>query len=257
MLAAWRREHDWPTDLQVEQDLLLSQMAVLIAQHPALGNLLAWRGGTSLHKLHLSRPLRFSVDLDYVLVGKSGSTGWLLDALRIATADSPLEIASWDFRARSVRVVFAGITAAGVKLRLKVEVNTTEVAPVFELIRIAHVVDTRWWSGSAEILTFEPAELVGTKFRALAERRKGRDLWDLWLARRELAIDDQRLAIAGAYYLKAAGVAPGEFRRRLLEHIYDEQFRSDLDSIIAGGMDGYDITEVGNELITWSEHYLR
>ena len=32
------------------------------------------------------------------------------------------------------------------------------------------------------MLTFEPAELVATKLRALYKRRMGRDLFDLWLA---------------------------------------------------------------------------
>jgi len=39
------------------------------------------------------------------------------------------------------------------------------------------------------VLTFEPAELVATKLRALYQRRMGRDLFDLWLALTHIGLD--------------------------------------------------------------------
>lgn len=39
-----------------------------------------------------------------------------------------------------------------------------------------------WWSGAAAVPTFEVAELIATKIRALFRRKKGRDLFNLWLA---------------------------------------------------------------------------
>ena len=39
-----------------------------------------------------------------------------------------------------------------------------------------------WFSGSCRIKTYKLDELVGTKVRALYERRKGRDLYDLYKA---------------------------------------------------------------------------
>ena len=89
VLTQWRLGHPWPTDEQVEQDLLLSQLAILLASHPPLGDHLVWRGGTCLHKLHLPVARRYSEDLDYVLVGRPGPTGWLVDSIREAVADSP------------------------------------------------------------------------------------------------------------------------------------------------------------------------
>lgn len=59
-----------------------------------------------------------------------------------------------------------------------------------------------------------PSELLGTKFRALAQRRKGRDLSDLWLARRELRIVDGQLARAADYCLSAASVSPAVSMRQ-------------------------------------------
>jgi hypothetical protein len=65
-LNAWRATHPWADDEQIEQDLIMTRIAVEIASHPELSGRLAWRGGTCLHKLFLPAPLRYSEDLDYV-----------------------------------------------------------------------------------------------------------------------------------------------------------------------------------------------
>lgn len=62
-VVAWAVQRPWPTPEQVEQDLLLSRAICAIADHPYLGEELAFRGGTAFHKLHLAQPLRYSEDL--------------------------------------------------------------------------------------------------------------------------------------------------------------------------------------------------
>lgn len=37
-----------------------------------------------------------------------------------------------------------------------------------------------WYAGSVEIPTYQLDELMATKLRALYQRRKGRDLFDIW-----------------------------------------------------------------------------
>lgn len=71
VLAAWRQIAPWRDDRQVAQDLILSVLAIRVANHALLGEHLVWRGGTCLHKLHLDRPRRYSEDLDYVLIGQA------------------------------------------------------------------------------------------------------------------------------------------------------------------------------------------
>lgn len=80
------------------------------------------------------------------------------------------------------------------------EINTDETSPARPHIRLGHEVQSPWWSGSADILTFEPAELVATKLRALYQRRKGRDLFDLWLALTQMGLESEDiLACFGPY----------------------------------------------------------
>lgn len=256
VLTQWRRQHPWSTEEQVEQDLLLSQLAILLASDHELGRCLVWRGGTCLHKLHLSRARRYSEDLDYVLVGSAGPTGWLVDAIRSALVESPLREVSRNVVHGSVKVLLEGEANSGVRLRVKIEINTDEVPPALALTRIAHSVDTRWWSGEAEIPTFHAGELVGSKFRALAQRRKGRDLWDMWLARRELGITDTDLAVAGDHYLSACGVSPATFRQRLAANAADRQFRDDLELLAVDGPAEYEVHHAATELILWSDQNL-
>ena len=41
-------------------------------------------------------------------------------------------------------------------------------------------VDSEWFQGAAHVMAYQLEELMGTKLRALYQRRKGRDLFDLW-----------------------------------------------------------------------------
>jgi len=62
------------------------------------------------------------------------------------------------------------VPAVEASVRVKFEVNCADIDPVFDLVRLRHGVNTRVWKEEAEILTFQAPELLGTKFRALAQR---------------------------------------------------------------------------------------
>jgi hypothetical protein len=49
-IAAWRVVAPWSSDLQVEQDYLLSKSVAAIFEDKFLANQVAMRGGTVLHK---------------------------------------------------------------------------------------------------------------------------------------------------------------------------------------------------------------
>jgi hypothetical protein len=65
-ITAWRVQAPWPADAQVEQDLVLCRALTEMYGRPELAALLAFRGGTALHKLHVSPPGRYSEDIDLV-----------------------------------------------------------------------------------------------------------------------------------------------------------------------------------------------
>ncbi|MDX1622298.1 MAG: nucleotidyl transferase AbiEii/AbiGii toxin family protein [Nitriliruptorales bacterium] len=255
VLAAWRRRTPWRDDLQVEQDLLLSALAITVATNETTGPHLVWRGGTCLHKLHLEQARRYSEDLDYVLVGEVDH-GDVLYELRQVSVQRGLEPQKEEVSPRAVKLWSSAEATAGGTITVKFEVNCDDRDPLFDLQRLPHSIETRWWEGGADILTFDPCELVGTKFRALAQRRKGRDLSDLWLARRELGLDDERLAAAADHYLEHEGITPGQLRARLAEHLEDQDFVNDLDELVVTPYEGFDVVTEARRLILWCDENL-
>ena len=201
-ITAWRRDAPWPTDIQVEQDLVLSRMMVEIAEDDLLGSELAMRGGTCLHKLRFEQPARYSEDLDYVRRTR-GKVGPILDALTAIAERIGLSRVGTDTGGEIVSVRYQAAGAAGGKFRIKVEINTTEVDPFRPPVRVEHSVDSPWWNGEGRILTFELEELLGTKLRALYQRKKGRDLFDLWLGLTNLQPADQTIVDAFLHYIGA------------------------------------------------------
>jgi hypothetical protein len=65
-IAEWRAHVLWSTDEQVEQDLVLCRALATIFEDDELASTVALRGGTALHKLHLSPARRYSEDIDLV-----------------------------------------------------------------------------------------------------------------------------------------------------------------------------------------------
>src|SRR2546425_11434227 len=60
----------WPSQIQVEQDLLLCRAMVALFDDSFLQSQIAMRGGTLLHKIHLAPASRYSDDIDLVVVGE-------------------------------------------------------------------------------------------------------------------------------------------------------------------------------------------
>lgn len=70
-------------------------------------------------------------------------------------------------------------TAGSGLIRIKIESNVAEVEPFRPFVARKYGLTSRWWSGGADVLTCQLEDLLGTKLRALYQRRKGRDLFDL------------------------------------------------------------------------------
>lgn len=62
-------------------------------------------------------------------------------------------------------------------------------------VALSRLVEGGWFTGKAMLTTYHLEELVGTKVRALYQRKKGRDLFDLYtaLTARELELVDVKV----------------------------------------------------------------
>ena len=103
-------------------------------------------------------------------------------------------------------------------------------------------VTSRWFTGSCRITTYSLNELLGTKMRALFQRRKGRDLYDLWLGLQQQASIPQRIAEIFEAYMKvtATPVSRREYLDNLTAKIAHPGFLSDLPPLLAEGAGAYD-----------------
>lgn len=239
-IVAWSNSVDWPTDEQIEQDLLLSRLIVEIANDPYLRDELVFRGGTCLHKLHLSKGLRYSEDLDYVR-RTGGGIAQMVQALREIG-----ERLAMDVKVRmdqQPKVIFRAPFESGVgTMRVKIEVNTYERFPARDLIRLPYEVDSNWFTGTVNVQTFELAELMATKIRALYQRRKGRDLFDLWLALTTLDLDPADVIDSFEPY-RPDGYTGAQGRRTLEDHVGKDDFRHDLNQLVRNTPEAYDVDE--------------
>jgi len=63
---------------------------------------------------------------------------------------------------------------------LKIEINIRETLPQKELSPIPFQVNSLYFTGKTTIMAFDTEEMIGTKIRALYQRNKDRDLFDLY-----------------------------------------------------------------------------
>lgn len=198
-----------------------------------------FRGGTALHELHIAPPARYSEDIDLVQV-VPGPIGGALDAIR-AGRDPWLGIPKRDRAEDGVKLLYR-FTSEGpgsLPLRLKVEVSTREHFSVLGFEDRPFEVRSRWFAGSAIVRTYPLDELLGTKLRALHQRRKGRDLFDLWFVGRAGAVDPARGVACFGRYMGHEGhaVSRAEFEANLHEKLAEPSFVADVAPLVAAGVE--------------------
>lgn len=245
-ITAWRTQVPWPSDAQVEQGLVISRALVEMYARPVIADSLAFRGGTALHKLHFEPPGRYSEDIDLVQL-KAGPIGPSLNSIREAL-DPWLGEPAWKQNADSVKLLYRFDTTAlpAQRMRVKVEINTREHFTWRELRTVDYSVATLWHAAAAAITTYDVEELLGTKLRALYQRKKGRDLYDLWAALATLDVDADGIVECFRSYMAsdAAEVTRAMFEANLSEKIASAAFRGDVLPLLQDG-DTYDVDAAG------------
>jgi predicted nucleotidyltransferase component of viral defense system len=177
-ILEWGKVVPWVSKKYVEQDLIICRALSAIYNDEFLSSRLAFRGGTALHKLYLQPQPRYSEDIDLVQIIPE-NVGVILDKLRevLSFLGKPVIKQKRNNNTMVFRVesTFPPITP----IRLKVEINCKEHFTVLGLVKFPFEINNQWFSESCEITTYQLDELIGTKLRALYQRKKGRDLFDL------------------------------------------------------------------------------
>ncbi|HEX9825994.1 MAG TPA: nucleotidyl transferase AbiEii/AbiGii toxin family protein [Flavobacteriaceae bacterium] len=235
-ITAWRKKAPWQEDFQVEQDLVIERSLMAIYNDDYLKEKLAFRGGTALHKLYLSPAARYSEDIDLVQIAAE-PFGPIMDKLREVLSflgDKPIR----KQKQHNNTLVYRFDSEGGIPLRLKVEVNCREHHTIFGIQEVKHTMQSEWYTGEVSIPSYELTELLGTKMRALYQRRKGRDLFDMWYAMTQSDVDPHAIIEAWSFYMKKEGnsVTQKEFLENMEKKILDQDFLSDTEDLLRPGL---------------------
>lgn len=235
-IDAWGKVAPWAEPRQVEQDLILSRALVELFKDPFLRQELRFRGGTALNKVHFPKPYRYSEDIDLVRVTK-GPIGPILDRIRPAL-ESWLGKARYEGKEMMARLKFRiqAEDGADSPIRLKVEINTVEIETFDPPLEVPFRMDNPWFSGEAAIATYSPEEMLATKLRALLQRDKGRDLFDLAHGLEVFDdLDADRIIACFDFYHRQAGLtlSRAEAESRMFAKLIEPTITGDLRPLLS------------------------
>lgn len=120
-------------------------------------------------------------------------------------------------------------------MKLKVEINSREHFSVLGVTQKRLCVDSPWFQGDCEIPTYDLNELIATKLRALYQRKKGRDLFDIARAITRETIDPVRVLEVFSAYMAHDGqhVTRAQFEQNLNQKLSDPLFNADISPLLA------------------------
>ena len=115
-------------------------------------------------------------------------------------------------------------------MRLKVEINSREHFSVLGLQRQTFTVNSPWYSNTTDITVYGLEELLGTKLRALYQRKKGRDLYDLWRVLDTEKISQRNVIECFQRYISIGGqkVTRAQLEENMVHKMRDPAFLEDV-----------------------------
>lgn len=237
-IDAWRVSAPWATDLQVEQDLVLSRAVAELFGDERMHELSAMRGGTVLNKFYFGGGNRYSEDIDLVKI-TAGKAGPLFDIIR-EKLDPWLGNPKREVSEASIKLFyrFQSETDPVVPMRLKIEINMVENFSVLGYQDLPFGIDSDWYSANVIVRTYALNELLGTKIRALYQRRKGRDLFDLWYSLSFCDCVPEEIVQCFLRYMEHSDRKIGrkDLLTNLEEKLSDKRFLSDTPPLIRAGL---------------------
>ena len=234
-IIEWKKFAPWQNDAQIEQDMVIERALISIFSDDYLRDNLAFRGGTALHKIYLKPQVRYSEDIDLVQI-KKGSIGKVLDKIKEKLLFLGTKTVIKQKNNNNTLIFrFESEIPPIVKLRLKVEINCREHFNVLGFKNIKHQMKNGWFAGEAGILSYELEELLATKLRALYQRKKGRDLFDLYYAMTMKKIDREKILFCYHEYMKSSvNKIPSakQFIINMDDKINDNEFTGDIYALL-------------------------
>jgi len=239
-IEEWRAVAPWTLDAQVEQDLVVARAIVEMYSDDLLKKSLAFRGGTALHKLYLKPQIRYSEDIDLVQIN-SEPINPILKRMRERLSFLGMKrTVKQHIHNNTVIYRFDSEMQPVTNMRLKIEINTREHLNILGLKEIPYEVKNSWFSGQCHITGYEIEELLGTKLKALYQRKKGRDLFDIYWALTHLDLDTEKIIHCYNVHMKNAVDKPPtqkQFLANMNEKMTDKEFIEDVRLVLKQGIE--------------------
>jgi len=239
-IEQWRAVAPWTLDAQVEQDLVIARAIVEMYSDDLLKKSLAFRGGTALHKLYLKPQIRYSEDIDLVQINSEPINPILKQMREKLDFLGTKRTVKQHIHNNTVIYRFDSEMQPITNMRLKIEINTREHLNIMGLKEIPYEIKNEWFSGQCRVTGYEIEELLSTKLRALYQRKKGRDLFDLYWALTHLDIDTEKLLHCYKIYIKnVVNIPPTQkqFLANMNEKMMDKEFNEDIRLVLKQGVE--------------------
>ena len=141
----------------------------------------------------------------------------------------------------SCDVVFnnAGVMIVGRAQDIDLEAACQMVRLNVEAVYRLAILAMRHMLGQGHGYLINTSSILGTKVRALYQRKKGRDLFDLWAAFTTPHAQPERVIRCFLHYLDQEGhkVSRAEFEQNLYEKLGDPRFIADIGSLVVADSD--------------------
>jgi predicted nucleotidyltransferase component of viral defense system len=240
ILRNWADEGGIPDLTLAELDYRLVHALRAIYTDPFLRDRLYLKGGTALNKLYLPGTSRLSVDLDFNAVGSKEQVLQERTAIgETIAAALEQQDSSYDltYRGRydqlTVYARFSPLSGTA-RQRLKLEVSFIERFAI--LGRVEHPLVPSPFDQPLTVNTYHLEELTSTKLRALYDRRKGRDIYDLFrIADLELNQAAVRKMVLYYYYRAYKVFHYPTFVSNVELKMAERGFRDDVRALIRHG----------------------
>lgn len=230
---------NWASVLKIENLILAEHdyrilfLLKDIYSHPFLSNRLCLKGGTAINKLFLKETSRLSIDLDFNIIGEKERVfkerkeikGKLIEMLRRQKMEKIKVKSRYDELTVSGRYkpIF------GEKQKIKLEISYIERIPILDPVEKEMKIPL----GKIRVKTYRIEELLATKIRALYDRLKGRDIYDLYFSS---FIDFDKILLKKLvlfYFYKSGKIFnPKIFFRNIEDKFLSEKFIDDVSIFI-------------------------
>ena len=255
-VRTWADEIRIPNLLLAELDFRLVHILDVIAKNTALADRLYLKGGTSINKLYLKDLSRLSIDIDLnhigpkdkVLSERNDLIKQLMEAIKKHDNSYVVKIEKKRYEQTTIHVKYQPLSNVP-KQHIKIEISHVERFPILPPIRKKLRLPRGEMTSS---MTYRPEELIATKIRALHDRLKGRDVYDLWSLSRTLELNKKAIRKLFLYYFYRGRKVfnPKIFFPRFERAFMEKAFEDDASGFLRPDVE-FNLWEEINKVLKW------